>query len=168
MCYDIFIFSKYFISKMQNVLKFASEIVCIWCIDKRMYTKLWTFCSEFRYRTSIVCHSNILPLVFQRPFVKEVSYDGCLKQNTNIVHSLSQVFFLISSVVLFYSFIVVTLQEAITFPGQLLGTGGGMRSFSGILMAMEGQGIGVIIIVLLRPDTFKKYIYFKRNKWDGN
>lgn len=58
---------------MQNVLKFASEIACIWCIDKRrMYSKLWRFRVVFRYRTPIVCHSNIFPFGFSKTIYENI------------------------------------------------------------------------------------------------
>ena len=39
------------------------------------------------------------------------------------------------------------------------GTRGGMRSFSGILMAMESLRINIIIFVLLRPHKFEKKMF---------
>lgn len=51
------------------------------------------------------------PLVFKDHF-QEFSCDGGLKQNSNIFHSLSQILFLLPLfMVLFYSFIEVTLKK---------------------------------------------------------
>lgn len=150
---------KYFISKMQIFWSLHLELLAYDILIKiSRHTTGQIFCVEFRYGAYLSFVQTFLPLVFQKPFLKELSSDSNLKtkQKTNIPHSLSQIFLLIPMpVVLFYALTEVTFKKnsclvyqppldfrckrQLHFLDTYLRTAGGVRSFSDALMAMEAN-----------------------------